>query len=553
MDAVRAFFKRIWEQLKEYWVNTERKDRVRFIAISAVALIGIIVAAVMLTRTTYIPLYSTIDPADVKNVQDALSGQGIKHKLDSSGNIVVPEQVRQQAIYNLAQAGVPSSGNNYEYLMRGSGFSVSESEKNDWRRIQSQTDIQETLIAMNDRIDVARVEIAKPDNSNALWDSERAPVTASVTLRLNAPLSDEQVEGIIRMVAASFPELLTDNVFVTDQNMTILNPTDKEPPMIDVLMDREKIRLNYQTDLERQLTKLLVPLFGADHVVSAVNVEMGWDDDVTHEVVFTPSVDDGGIVVSMKELIEAATGGGSGSGGEPGIDSNGWEDDGSDISEYPETSSDAAASSWNSTSREINYNVNQRNHDLTLAKGTVKYLSASVVVDSNELAADNENSQKDIAAIVADAIGVRTDNENTNISVTIRAMSGRAGEQELRQSILDSQKRAELFELIKTLALYLVLGVCLALFIHRVYKFFKKEVLPEDLLETPQLLDFEGMDEYSDLMQLTTAPGKEDTMEAAKSPERVKVEDFVDRNPEMVASLLRSWLSEEGGGRGGRH
>jgi flagellar M-ring protein FliF len=481
----------------------------------------------MLTRTTFAPLFTVTDNAELAEVRDILSANGVRYRIDGS-TILIPEAQVNEWTLTLAGQGYPQSGSNYEWLDRISGFGTSDFEKRMWQNINARENLRGVILTNPAVID-ARVIISQPDNSSSLFAREAVPVTASVSLVLIDTLSPEQVSGIITAVSSGYPDLLPENVRVVDQWMNILNPRD--PTEFDIYAEHEDIRLRMQERFEREILKLLTPIFGADRVRAAVHLVLDFDDRYMESITFSPVVGEDGIIVSLHETIERATGGRQA--GQPGADENGW-----DVPLYAEVGD--MGDSWESNIRIINYEVNQIVERVHEAKGDIVNLTASITIDSNELLDDLDNSRA-IQDIVAGVLGLDRANHG-RISVNIMPFEGQRLINDAIRALLGEQRDAEMRDFWARIALIAVLGICLIIIIWRVFKLFHTGPSEEELLEMQRAAELEDLDEYADLLRLAS---EDEPLEETKTPERLRIEDFVERSPEMVATLLRNWINDE--------
>ena len=155
------------------------------------------------------------------------------------------------------------------------------------------------------------------------------------------------------------------------------------------------LQTSVQDRFKEQIINLLSPVFGEGNVIAEVNVVLDFDKQVTESVIFTPPAGGSeGLVISMKELSETINNG-TAEGEVVGIDSNG--------SAPTYTTEDTSEAVYDKVSRETNMEVNETKELIEKAKGTIKELSVSVVLDSSTSTADYTDS---VRQLVANAIGV---------------------------------------------------------------------------------------------------------------------------------------------------
>lgn len=526
MQAVLNYLQRLWQIVKEFWQKTERKDRMRFIAISSVALVGVVVAIVMLTRTNYVVLYTGVEDAQIGEITELLTAAGVRSKVE--GNTILVPEGSSSIRFTLAQQGYPKSGYSHEYLANIVGFGVTEDQRKLYKRIDREEQIRADLMT-SPKIQNASVKISEPENTNVLLKNEKIPITSSVTLTLTEALTQEEVNGVVTMVSTSYTDLLPENVSVVDQNMNLLNY--KSPTDIDLYASYNEIKQQTKTMYEQSLNAIFVPIFGANRYRSQVYVDLDFSNHTTEKETFEPVVDDEGIARSIQRISESAVGGYVGE--QVGEDANGG-----DLPLYDETGE--SGDNWEYLSETINYDITRIVEFIEKEKGARVNVTAAIVVDSNELSKDLNNT-KVIQELAAGILGL-SKAEINNVAVSILPLEGLAKEQEAIDKINAQKEKDARNAFILALVWPAVILICAIILIWRIFKLFHKGPSEEELLEMQRAAEMEDLDEYADLVKLASATAD---IEEAKTPERMKIEDFVERSPEMVANLLRTWMSEE--------
>lgn len=253
-------------------------------------------------------IYSNLDLADAAKVVTRLKELKIPYVLKEKGTAVaVPKSQAAQARLGLAEKNLPSGG-----VVGWEIFNETKMGATDFdRRIQLIRAISGELSRTIRRIDGvsdARVQIVLPETR--LFEIAKAPVTASVLLRLNpgSKLKGGQIRGIIHLVASSVENLKTENVTVVDDSGKILSAfavpalpkfpskavkaevvkpavtiAATKPAKIKMLSAAEKdiLRLKAKEEYERQLSakaqKLLNQFMSPNIAIAQVNVEFGDD------------------------------------------------------------------------------------------------------------------------------------------------------------------------------------------------------------------------------------------------------------------------------------
>lgn len=172
----------------------------------------------------YTVIMSHLSPKEAAEVTSELkTNLKIPYKLlDNGETVAVPKEKADDARLGLASKGLPQGGVvGFEIFDKG-GLGTTDFD----RRIKFVRAISGELSRNISRlagVEEARVQIVMPETQ--VFMPQRAPVTASVLLRLRSGLSlnQDQVEGIIRLVCGSVENLKPENVTVVDINGYILS------------------------------------------------------------------------------------------------------------------------------------------------------------------------------------------------------------------------------------------------------------------------------------------------------------------------------------------
>lgn len=535
----------------------------RFLIVGIVCVAAVIIASVLLTRTSYTVLYRDMDPAQAGEILAKLKDQGVDARPSGPTAILVPEKQADEIIMQLSAEGYPQTGFTYDIFAGSTGFGVTESEKREYAKFQLQDRLQKT-IELNRGIKKAVVTISMPDSSQFVFTSEVVPATASVMLVMenNATLSDQAIKAIENLVATSVEGLKPENISITNNGLELTN--HKEFNNAEAIESNLEFEKKVKEELTRSVMKLLSPIFGEGHVQVSVSTKLNFDKKNSDGVTFSPVVDDEGIVISMHEINEKATGV-KGNGGVPGTDTNGA------APQYPELANNDT-SAYSNITRDVNYEVNELHEQIEKAQGQIDELSVSVAIDSNLNGGEDEMAVRNL---VAGALGLVSDSDVSRIKVQFMKFIGLEDENKKKDEYNALVERQMLFDLIKTIALYLVIlaaVIVLMIYIIKIMGYDKKKREAEEASaraveaaaaveaarenmenEIQRQVDMRsrtldgGIEEYRDLVSLVSDSGE---ITVSKSTVMEQIEKFISKNPEDAASLLRNWLYEDP--KGGR-
>ena len=533
-----GIFQRLRQMIVDLWQRTEKRDRNRFFIISGVSVAVLAIAMILLTRTTYVQLASgsQLDPARTAEITAALSEQGIAYRTDASGAILVPEKSRIAAANYLSVNGIPSSmERNTDIYALGTGLTTNNAQQEQYRIYQLEQYIEMALRSI-DGVRHAQVILAVPQEKVSIVRNNQPPVTASVQLITDdgtAP-SRNTTEAIRAITANAVAGLDNENVAVSYQGGLLL--TDRTDTYEELYKNRNALKQQIERDHEQGVRALLDTVLGYDNYTVKANVTLDFDQASEQHKIYTPSTEDGeGMVESMQTLQEIAEGYGVPAWGPTGMD---WDGGGGD--DYTEIEQ-MNRSYYEKSTTTLNYLVNETITLLEKASGTIDSQTFSIVVDKEVFPEDNKTTTN-IQNVVGGALGLVGRDAQNRISVMYEEFVGKKGEEASREAYRQDQERARMMDLIRLIALYVVIGACVIVLILKTYSLLKKEPTEEELLAGAIEEGYDPeMDEMAALVEMATLG---EITEAPKSPFRVEIEKFIDKNPDAVANLLRNWLNE---------
>ncbi|MBW4043095.1 MAG: flagellar M-ring protein FliF [Acidobacteria bacterium] len=190
----------------------------------AVLLLGGVALASQLSKPSYGVLYSNISDSEASAVVAQLTKDKVDYQLQGTGTILVP----QASVDNerLATASLLSSGAGGYSLLDNLGVTSSEFQQNVTYKRAIEGELAKTIEAING-VSSASVQLAIPQQT-VFTDQQQAP-TASVFVNVSQPLTTDQVNAIVHLVAAAYPGLTTDNVSVVDQKGDTLSSVGSGP------------------------------------------------------------------------------------------------------------------------------------------------------------------------------------------------------------------------------------------------------------------------------------------------------------------------------------
>jgi flagellar M-ring protein FliF len=270
MDRLTA----LAQQLRGFFQALPPGRRASFLAITALVILGTIGGAVWVQMPRYRVLFAQLEGSDAGSVIEYLKEEKIPYRVGEGGSAIeVPSEHVYEVRMALAGRGVPQGG--------GVGYELFDQQTlgmTDFvQRLGYQRALQGELartIGELSAVERARVHLALPERS--LFVSEERPPTASVVLRLRAgrSLSDEQVQGVVHLVAASVEGLDPANVTVVDTAGRVLthpSPNEGEEPPAQAMHGHQRA---IEAQLVESIESMLERVLGPGHAVARVTADL---------------------------------------------------------------------------------------------------------------------------------------------------------------------------------------------------------------------------------------------------------------------------------------
>ncbi len=526
---MREFLARLFTRVREFFGKMERGRLVRLIVLFILILAIIITAVTLLGRTRYATLFSGMSPEDTGEIYTLLREQGVDARPQGATAIEVPAEMVDQLIIELAAQGYPKSGFSYDLYTNMQAFGTTEVEKEAYRVAQLQENVRKTLM-MLDKVTNATVAITPANQPAFVIDDTASPATAYVMLELKGGvdrLTQQEALLVAQVVAAGEASLEPANVVVTDTKANFYDVSGESPSQ--AVSEHEELRADTQRRLERQVISLLSPVFGEDKVHASVNVELDFDRSVSESIVFSPPVEgsEEGIEVSIKELSETVNGTVS-EGGVVGQDPNGT------APSYPEVAS-GAGGDYAMVSREANMEINSVKTQIERAAGRIINLSVAILLDLADERVPEDYTQQ-VENLVTQALGI----SDNNVTVERLPYLPIEEEEETEPSFFERLLEPQMFSTLIIAISAIVVALLLMMMLRTM---FKKAAPVAQLEGAGQFVDI-ALEEGEEGMEMLEGDEIEQIGTGGKALNREQIENFIERDPESAAALLRNWLSD---------
>lgn len=511
-------------------LKTRVTEAFKSFAPAQLAVIGMLAVAVLIGGMTFMKwasapsygvLFSGLDTKDASEVVDKLKSDGVKYKLVSDGTaIMVPSAKVYDLRLAMSSEGLPKGSVVGYEILNNQGLTTSEfSQQVNYQRAV-EGEITRTLQTMDD-IESVSIHLAIPRDE--LFTDNASKPTASVLLKTSRTLSDDAVESIVHLVAASVPNMEPAGVTVADTNGQVLSNGGS---VSGGGSNREmRMTQEYETTLANNANAMLAQVYGSGHAIVRVNARLNYDEKQTQTESYDP---DSQVAVRAQTSKETYTGGADGTSAASGV--LGGVDTGT-------TGTGATGTDYQKEDSSKDFGVTKVIENAKVAPGKVERLSVAVMLDKNAKPAPDVDSVK---GLVSAALGFDAERGDQIVVDTLEFEKAAA----TTDAAAGDAAASPMMDYARTGVGVLILAAVLVVFLRGMRR-TKVELL--DLPKGALALGAAG-----ETIELPThagqmAGGQYALASAGAAPHgstQQQVLSLVDQQPDEVAVLLRSWLGD---------
>lgn len=515
----------LWKKIKDYWNDLDKVQKTRLFVT-----VGIIAAAIAVTlffvlKTDYVPLLESGSEYDLKAIVEYLDSKDIKYK-KGTNQIYVDSRMKQDIEFDLAsEVGVISPDVIFDQSWSKLSLTVTEEDKEKlWKQFE-QNNLVYKLKKFENVID-ASVQYTKPEKTYWAYRNENEDKgSAFVALKTRAPLTSDQIEAAVRVVAASIG-IPKENITIVDENLNPLNLTQQSD--IYDANTQEEMRRQRELELEQKVYRHFKVGIAqnANFDTMSVTVSAKLDFDVLNstEIQYTAPDSDGEGFIKTQETLEERMEGRQ-AGQAPGLDSN------------PGTTTYMVGSDGTSSYRKEHnleeriFNQKQIESKKALGKLIPEETKASITLwYGHRVETADALTSEYIEQIKQDA-GYAMGIPVSNISVSI---------QKLVPEVVSEIESDDIGNFVEKYGLYILMAILLGIMAFLVIPRGKKA----DEQEVPIALG-EAALAGAELAMADTGRNLPEIEFEEKDELKLQIRRFVETKPDAVAQLLRNWLAED--------
>lgn len=546
------YLRQLLEKIKSIVDGMSRQQRTTAVLGGLFILLAIGATFYITSRPDFVPVFTNLSEQDAAAITAKLKEMEIPYKLGKGGAIVmVPSRDADRAKLQLASEGLPQGGGiGWEFLEKNN-FGDTEFSMNKKNLRAMQTELSRTIKQVVG-IEQVRVHLALPEEKLFLEQKQDATASIMLHLRTGMSLKNEQVRGIVHLVARSVPGLKPGNITVVDTHGNILSQEEDGTNGIGKLsatqLDiQKKIEKEIQVDVQSLLDNVVgYTDKGLRKAIVRVRAQLEFDERKIESQTFESPPH-----LRSKHEVKETYNGAARQGGVPGTATN--IPGGAGAPGYPLGVNNGG--NYNKEETTINNELSNKKEVVVTAPGTsIKRLQVGVLVDSTLPQDDLGRIEK----VVAEAAGVDAKRGDT-IQVQSVPFDYRWMEKDI-EAAEQEQKTKELVKNVWTWVPLLLLGILLmwgAAALMRVTEEIRREkaretaaIAAKAALEVPSILppppplspEQEFMEERAAKQELIDILKKKGAQTSVVLEE---VEQLVHSKPEVAAELVRSWLTEK--------
>ncbi|MGX3011359.1 flagellar basal-body MS-ring/collar protein FliF [Helicobacter sp. 23-1044] len=548
---------KLFKQLLDLYNRLNKRQKIAMIG-GVVAIVAFLAFFIVFSITernenaNYAVLFDGLTPSDNALILQHLQSNNIPYKLQREDTILVPKDVVYEQRIALSSNGIPKNSKVGFEIFDEQSFGITESELAIKRTRAIEGELGRTIESLKPIIS-ARVHIAIPKES--VFVSKEVLPTASATLEIapNMYLTPNQIEGIKNLIASAVSKLTKENVAIINQNGEPLDANNESTATNEIINLQLKYKNNFERILEDKISNVLTPIIGGkDRVVAKVNAEFDFSQTKSMKETFDPNN-----VVRGEQTHEERKEGVSEPeiGGVPGAVSNVGPVQGLD------SLNNKQIHTINTTT--TNYEVGKTISEIKGQFGTLKRLSAAVVVDGTYALVNDNGVEKmqyvaldsakiqQIEALVKQTIGFSQERGDM-VSVgnfEFNAKSGSFTPQTSLEKVMNALKPA--LPLLK----YVLVAIIIFIFYQKIIAPFAQRMIETQEKSDEDIESLIALDEDEEISnkenelrkrienQLGLGDFREDELKYEVLLEKIKT--LLAEKPQEVANLFQTLIRDE--------
>jgi flagellar M-ring protein FliF len=501
--------------------------------------IGAYFFATWASKPSYAMLFNNLSAKDASAIVESLQKSGTSYELANDGQtILVPQDRVNELRLSLSSEGLPGDGGTGYALLDQQGITTSDfMQRTNYQRAL-EGELSNTIKSI-DGVEAATVHLVIPKKDVFADEQDKPTASVLVASAATEPLSGEQVQAIVHLVASSVEGLDPTQITVAGADGKVLSTGGGQAVGAGSDSGNEAQTVAFQNRMNRSLQNMLDSVVGPGHAVVTTTAELDFDQSQTTSKTYNadPSVP----ALSESNNREAYTGTNNCAGGVLGPDN---------ISGPGcTTGGGSGPGQYENTQTTKNNAINETQEVRKSATGGIKKLNVAVLLDSTTAGTVDPAQVQQLVGAAAGIDATRGD------TIAVSAMpfdtSAAKAARDALTAATAAEQQAKQLTMIKTGALAAVVLALLFLAWRTSRRAKRRRSLtPEErkhLEDMQAALEAQRLAELNQAIpaQMLEAGLQADTNEEARQERQREIEQMVKDQPEEMAVLLRGWLAAD--------
>lgn len=505
----------------ELWDQFDTRQQRAIILVGVLALVMVVVIIWRSFRADWALLYGGLDAETAGSLVRELKDRGVAYRLEQQGTaVMVHEDQLYELRLQLASEGLPARG--------GVGFEIFDRSSLPGTEFSNQVNLQRALqgelsSSMNclEEVAASRVHLVMPEESLFSEPTEEASASVVLTLEQGRRLSQQQVQALVHLVAASVAGLEPQGVTIVDTRGSVLASGEKEPGRA-LSADQLEITGEFERNVTEGLQSMLDAAIGQHKSVVQVQAELNFDSEQRRSELYTGPDGQPAGLKSEHITEETYDSNPEQTGGEAGVSANIF---------GTQAGRDNGQGKYLSREQSREYELSKEVVEKTIGGSSISRMSVAVVVDESI----EEQNLRGVEQLVAAACGC---DESRGDEVVVERMplaAKKVAEEAVKEAeaARKSRSRQKLFTLLarygSTLAMVIVFGAVM-LVVSRRMKPMVADGAEPDAQKMPEAPDEDqpalgdgpdSVEEAVDIGQQLEITGDEESTEQEPSDEEL--------------------------------
>ncbi|GHU52074.1 hypothetical protein FACS1894132_00910 [Clostridia bacterium] len=560
LKKIGNFFKDRWTALGKI-VKVGLITGVSLLVVAAVV-IGIVNATKDKNVVPYIVLYKNMSSAETAEVAKILNNSGTPSKVNTQGELMVPEADWDRVALSLAAKGYPKSTPSYGSFLDGLSMTMTDWEKKQALIIALEQKLESTLQLM-DGVTSASVTLNIATGSNLVWEQNEEKSSASVMInRDNLTLfTNANVSSIKNLVSSATQKMLPADVTVVDaatgktllssEEALIITPGETNTLEASsgvkphLTLQEQMLQQNRQIAIQKAFAEqaqaaaiaVLAPLYGKENVSASATYELDYDTVLQEITEYLPTDEENyeGIKTDTHIAYSIID-------GDLRVNDNGivGEDENTDIPTYQNDKNEQLITNSDATfyKRDTYWAISQIITQKEKAKGAILSASVGVSVLDTKNPVLTEADRQNFCQLIASATNIPIE----KVSFVSRYNPPKVVPPNITIPSNAAKFRVLIWRILPWLAGLAFLVICLIIMLIAFgQRKTKREVRKAELESQAAIQSLQTtLDEHKRSLQ-----DEVEAHQAESNSTANEVRDFVKENPEITAALIRSMLKHE--------